>query len=571
MKLFWLSIAIALAVAAAPVCLRAEAHFSPGPKRILILNSYNQRFNWVDNIQRGIEKGIAERGYDVWYDYLDTKNLSADFPMELYAPLLQRKYAGVAFDMVVTVDDPAYQFFIRYRHEIFHDAAALAIGLNGVAYPREDRTSYLVENPDYRRTLDLALDQNPRAKAIHIVLDKTLTGERIKRSIAEAWKGRPLAIDWIDQGTSVELAARVGTIAPGDILAYAVYFNPVDGYVSNDRVFQTVAAAARVPVYTFWSFNINFGAFGGYAYDGYRLGLESAEIIRNTVELGMGPVYRDDPYCEWVFDWRQVQAHRLGAYEFPLGTRFINKPEQVVVLDLGAVVLFAAAFALAIAFIVLVLIAHRSQRNLLTYKEQQIAAQRELMLNLGNVIENRSQETASHVERITAMGLFIADRLGLSAELRLELETGAPMHDIGKVGIPDSILNKPGPLSAEEFEIMKTHTSLGYSIFKTSQNPTIQAAARIALEHHERWDGNGYPAGKRGRDIDLLARIVAVCDVTDALLSERVYKAAWEPERVVAFLREHAGTIFDPELANLVLDDWPAFYAVFLAMNGFKA
>lgn len=143
----------------------------------------------------------------------------------------------------------------------------------------------------------------------------------------------------------------------------------------------------------------------------------------------------------------------------------------------------------------------------------------------------------------------------------------APMHDIGKVGIPDNILLKPGRLDVAEFEIMKRHSILGYEILNGSQSAMLQAAAQIALAHHEKYDGSGYPNGLVGDAIPLFARICAVGDVFDALTSERPYKKAWEDDKAIALLREGAGTHFDPACVAAFLADWDGVMAI---RNQFK-
>ncbi|MDX1295830.1 MAG: HD domain-containing phosphohydrolase, partial [Sulfurimonadaceae bacterium] len=128
-----------------------------------------------------------------------------------------------------------------------------------------------------------------------------------------------------------------------------------------------------------------------------------------------------------------------------------------------------------------------------------------------------------------------------------------PMHDIGKVAIPDSILLKPGKLDDDEWEIMQRHAVYGYEIFKISQRPLLQAVATISHEHHEKWDGSGYPRGLKGEDIHIFGRITAIADVFDALASDRVYKKAWSFEKTVEFLKEQRGLHFDPKLVDLFL------------------
>jgi len=131
----------------------------------------------------------------------------------------------------------------------------------------------------------------------------------------------------------------------------------------------------------------------------------------------------------------------------------------------------------------------------------------------------------------------------------------SPMHDIGKIGIPDSILLKPGKLTTEEFEIMKTHAELGYNILKTSKRDMLKAAAIVAHEHHEKWDGSGYPFNKKGDDIHIYGRVSAVADVFDALYHKRCYKEAWPLEDILKLFKEESGKHFDPKLVNILLNN----------------
>ena len=133
---------------------------------------------------------------------------------------------------------------------------------------------------------------------------------------------------------------------------------------------------------------------------------------------------------------------------------------------------------------------------------------------------------------------------------------------LSKVGIPDAILNAPRRLTEEEFEVMKTHAQLGYEMLKHSSKPILKAAAIVAREHHEKWDGSGYPRRLKGEDIHIYGRITAVADVFDALGSERIYKKAWEIEKIIAFFKEQSGKHFDPKLATLFLDNLEIFTAI---------
>ncbi len=180
--------------------------------------------------------------------------------------------------------------------------------------------------------------------------------------------------------------------------------------------------------------------------------------------------------------------------------------------------------------------------------------ERETIVRLSKAAEFRDPETGGHIQRMAHYSWLIARQIGLSAQEQQLILESAPMHDVGKVGIPDHILLKPGKLLPEEFEIMKGHAEKGYQILAGSNSPLLQKGAEIARSHHEKFDGSGYPQGLKGADIPLSGRIVAVADVFDALTSERPYKAAWSVEDSVAYLQDQKGRHFDPQCVDAFLN-----------------
>jgi response regulator RpfG family c-di-GMP phosphodiesterase len=176
--------------------------------------------------------------------------------------------------------------------------------------------------------------------------------------------------------------------------------------------------------------------------------------------------------------------------------------------------------------------------------------------------EGRSKETGNHVKRVAEYCRLFGAKYGLSSGEVTLLKLAAPMHDIGKIAIPDSILLKPGKLNEEEWAIMKTHTTLGYGFLKFSERRLLKSAAVIAFQHHERWDGNGYPCGLSGEGINIYGRICALSDVFDALGSDRVYKKAWELERIVSLFKAEREHQFDPGLVDVFLAHVEEFHKI---------
>jgi two-component system response regulator RpfG len=177
----------------------------------------------------------------------------------------------------------------------------------------------------------------------------------------------------------------------------------------------------------------------------------------------------------------------------------------------------------------------------------------ETLLRLAKAGEYRDEETGNHVIRMARFARVIAETLGIDETECESIELSAPMHDIGKIGIPDHILLKPGKLTVEEFDIIKQHTVIGYEILRDSPSKYLRMGADIALGHHEKYDGSGYPQGLKGEDIPLPARIVAVADVFDALTSRRCYKPAWRDQDVLNLILSESGKHFDPQCIDAFL------------------
>jgi len=194
-------------------------------------------------------------------------------------------------------------------------------------------------------------------------------------------------------------------------------------------------------------------------------------------------------------------------------------------------------------------------------------SQREMIYRMGEIGETRSKETGQHVKRVAEYSYLLAILSGLNEEDSLLLKNVSPMHDIGKVSIPDAILNKPGILTQDEFEHMKTHTIAGYELLSNSDQPMLQAASVVALDHHENYDGSGYPNGKIGEKIHIYGRITALADVFDALGSDRVYKKAWELDEILNYIKENKGSKFDPNLVDLFLDNIDRFIEIRTAIQ----
>lgn len=196
---------------------------------------------------------------------------------------------------------------------------------------------------------------------------------------------------------------------------------------------------------------------------------------------------------------------------------------------------------------------------------------RDAISMLGRAGHFNDNDTGVHIWRMATFARELAHAVGWSASDCHAMELAAPMHDMGKIGIPSAILRKPGKLDAAEWETMKTHARIGYDILSKSDAPVFNLAAEVALRHHEKWDGSGYPDGLKGEAIPMSARVVAIADVFDALSMRRPYKEAWPIERVVETLQQGAGAHFDPDLIALFENILPRIQVMKAQWDSYEA
>lgn len=206
----------------------------------------------------------------------------------------------------------------------------------------------------------------------------------------------------------------------------------------------------------------------------------------------------------------------------------------------------------------------------ITSRKQAIRSELETLYLLGRVSDFRDEQTGDHQNRISSLTALFCQLLNFDLQKQEIIMNASRLHDIGKIAIPDSILLKKGSLTEEEFEIIKTHTTLGKDLLKSSMSETLVEAAIIAYTHHEHWDGSGYPQGLMQEDIPLTGRIVSIVDVFDALISTRPYKTAWSIDRAKEYLVEKRGTQFDPELIGFFISNFPRFTSLLTSNSHYQ-
>lgn len=202
-----------------------------------------------------------------------------------------------------------------------------------------------------------------------------------------------------------------------------------------------------------------------------------------------------------------------------------------------------------------------SYDNLLLYHKVE-KGQQEIVNLLGTSIETRSKETGNHIKRVAEISALLAEHINMEPDEIEILKLASPLHDLGKIGIPDAILNKPGKLDPAEWQIMMTHAKIGHEMLCHADSEILQAGAIISHEHHEKWDGFGYPEKKQGEEIHIYGRITAVADVFDALAGERCYKKPWPMKDIIIFFKANRGIHFEPRLVDVLLDNIDQFIAI---------
>ena len=242
-------------------------------------------------------------------------------------------------------------------------------------------------------------------------------------------------------------------------------------------------------------------------------------------------VFRDDHYVLHFIDSRETESLLI-----------VGETAHHTELDLHLIKVFCTNVGIAF--------------ENLHLNQDLFASQLEMICLLAGTAESRSRETANHVHRVGLLAEFLAREYGLGDKLAENLRFAAPLHDIGKIAIPDHVLNKPAAHTPDEATIMRTHAERGAELLAQSHLPLIRLAAEVALTHHENWDGSGYPHGLSGEEIPVAGRITALADVYDALGSKRCYKDAWQTDDILAHLRVERGRKFEPRLVDILLDKW---------------
>lgn len=575
----WTLLAALLVLAILPTAGRTGETFTTiRHKNILLLHSYSSDYEWTRNLNEGAMSVFRDLDWSnsVRIEYMDTKNNTGDEYYEVLTALLEKKYGTISFHGIVVTDNNGMNFLGKHLDVLFKGVPVVATGINGVGTVEipEGITSVIPEVADHAESLEQAMRLRPEAKNCFIVADTTTTGQAIMAEVRQVVPPLADRIDFhfIDQLSFDELINFAASREKGDFIYLLPYFRDKSGTVFDQgHVATSMARVATVPIFVSWDFQLNSGTLGGRVVSGNKLGEIAARKLLHLLQGETLPAIGalDDDITVSLYDFEVKNRFGLDGELFPPDAVFLNKPETF--LERHRAVLIPAALLMTglVVLLVLVLINLKKQRlinkhsrKIMSLDKEVIETQRELVTTLGEVIETRSRETGNHVKRVAAISRLLAEKVGLRREEVDIIEAASPLHDVGKIGIPDSILHSPEKLSDEEFLEMQQHTTIGKDILQYSDRELLAAACSIAYQHHERWDGTGYPEGLKGEQIHIFARITTLADVFDALSMDRCYKSAWPEERVVAYVEKESGGLFDPELVRVFFENLDGIRAI---------
>jgi len=337
------------------------------------------------------------------------------------------------------------------------------------------------------------------------------------------------------------------------------YFIDGDGTIYSEGVAaKRIAKASSVPVVSTNPYQIGKGVLLAHGLSSSDIGKQAANALLDKLRGKSVPHFMSgEPVKASLYDYKALVRFKIPASALPRDAIFVNRPIGFMEKHQKAL-LPAGGLAGVLVITLLLLIQNlKKQKNLIVDNDKIISldrevieTQRELLGTLGEIIEARSQDGGDHVNNVAKIATLLGHEMKLSKEELQYLEAAATLHDVGKIGIPEAILHKPGKLTPKEFELIKTHSQIGHRILYGSDRPLMKMACTIALEHHEKWDGTGYPKNLQGEEINIYARIVSVADVYDALISERRHKSAWSESETVTYIVSESGKSFDPEVVD---------------------
>ena len=541
--------------------------------KILILHSYSTDYQWTNETNNAIHTALLELAPHaiVRTEFMDTKNFFNEEYLLSLAVLYKQKYANFQPDGIILTDNNAMDFIERFGTELFPEAVIVACGINNAQLPEPGSPilSIIPEEADHLETFRQGLKLWPETKTIFVIRDASRTGELLSKEIEYAAAGFEQNVDivFINDLNIDELKVFVSSCTESDLIYILPFFRTVnEGVFTQGQVESILAEASSVPVMASWSFQLGRGVLGGRVILSEQHGKIAVETLLNIFEnktvTKFNRVSINEAQHVNVYDYDAVKKYGINNNLLPENIHWLNKPQPL--FQKYSEIIFPIMFTLfaMLLFIILLYLNLKKQKTINKYNIEVLAlnreiidTQQEIVNTLGEVIEARSQETGNHVMSVCKLSRYLGEKMGLNSHELDILEASASLHDVGKIGIPETILHKPGKLDQEEFALIKTHTNIGKDILKGSNRELLKTAREIAFQHHERWDGTGYPDGLKNNEISINARITMIADIYDALAGERSYKKEWSEEKILEYITSEKGKAFEPRLVDIFVEN----------------
>ncbi|MCE0495901.1 ABC transporter substrate binding protein [Vibrio salinus] len=544
-------------------------------KHLLVLHSYDPSYPWTSDAQQGIQEAISQSEFKfrLSLEYLDAKRINNPAYLSSVRQYIKEKYLNYRFDAIIVTDDTALNLLNSLDLTNLKNLPTVAVGIgNPTAKLTSITNKGIILNTEIHLKENIKLIQKirPNIRKLYLLSDDSASSIYIKNKLNNLLNQYPkIKLIEFHNHTLSDTISELKQISSKDAVLLGHYNTEIknDVYYEYENIAHAIGEYSKAPVFVLWEFYVQHGIVGGYATRSYQLGTTAVNIITNQLSSLTIPAPTKIQTFRPIFDYQALKRHDIDINSLPAHSLIINKPTNIFERHQKKILYSSATVCVLLLFIISLLVVSLRRKKLLHEKNQEIVAlqnkelliQKNLLNVLGEAIESRSGETSNHVRRVAKVSSTLAQLNGLPQEQCDILEIISPMHDVGKIAIPEAILDKPGKLTDDEWQIMKKHTNYGYKLLNSGDGNILQHASIIALEHHEHWDGNGYPDGKSGKDIHLFARITAISDVFDALLSNRCYKKAWSTEEVRTFFEQKKGRQFDPDLTDLLLNNFSQF------------
>ncbi|MBA5763245.1 HD domain-containing protein [Vibrio sp. 404] len=546
-------------------------------KNILVIHSYAPSYQWTSDFQAGIESALklSNANVKLSIEYLDTKRVVHKNFYDEFTQYFTAKYQNYHFDAVLVTDDNAITMLNEWEDNPLRGLPIVAGGINNKSATLDNLTeqSHIIfEKDEIEKTLALIETLRPKLKTLYYVSDRSATSELIRKDVlAELKELGTYRVEEIRDLSLEDAVNVVSNISVDDAVLLTHYNTEVEQgtYHRYNFLAHEFAKNSNAPVFVFWEFYITNGVVGGHVHRSTQIGMQMVSALNRFIPLELRSDLKVTALDRPVIDYQVLDRFGLKSHLLPENTVFKNQPKSFIKENWQIISVGLSIFFCMTLIIITQAIAIRQKkelnkqsRKIVRLQKKTMQTQKDMIVVLGEAIETRSGETGNHVKRVAQISSLLGSLYGLSnRELEL-IEIVSPMHDVGKIAIPEAILDKPGKLNEQEWEIMQTHTSHGHRLLSSSKGYVFKLAAMIAHQHHERWDGNGYPNGLSQTEIHVFARITAVADVFDALLSVRCYKQPWSIKDVIDHFDRERGAQFDPYLVDLLLENWAQFIEI---------